>query len=55
MKDVELMLKEKDLGDTGDYSIRQFGVVQVDAFIGCIAVVFDVLVMHEIGTYRMAQ
>nr|WP_303079981.1 hypothetical protein [Enterobacter sp. S-16] len=35
-----------------DYSFRQFGIVQSDAYIGGIAAVFDVLTMHDIGTHR---
>ncbi|NMD68646.1 type II toxin-antitoxin system RelE/ParE family toxin [Enterobacter sp. DNRA5] len=35
-----------------DYSFRQFGIVQADAYIGRISAVFDVLAMHDIGTQR---
>lgn len=52
MKEIELILKvEEDLEVIWDYSFRQFGVVQVDVYIGCIVVVFDVLVMYDIGMY----
>lgn len=43
---------EEDLEAIWDYSFRQFGVVQADAYIGRIAAAFDVLDMHDIGTYR---
>ncbi|MDK2456493.1 type II toxin-antitoxin system RelE/ParE family toxin [Escherichia coli] len=35
-----------------DYSFRQFGIVQADAYIGRIAAVFDVLAKHDISTHR---
>ncbi|HDT2108492.1 TPA: type II toxin-antitoxin system RelE/ParE family toxin [Enterobacter roggenkampii] len=40
------------LSSSWNYSFRQFGVVQADAYIGRIAAVFDVLAMHDIGTHR---
>ncbi|MEI9539918.1 type II toxin-antitoxin system RelE/ParE family toxin [Enterobacter cancerogenus] len=43
---------EEDLEAIWNYSFRQFGIVQADAYIGRIAAVFDVLAMHEIGTHR---
>ena len=53
MKEIELTPKaEEDLEAIWDYSFRQFGVVQADAYIGRIAAVFDVLAMHDIGTHR---
>lgn len=53
MKEIELTPKaEEDVEAIWDYSLRQFGVVQADAYIGRIAAVFDVLAMHEIGTQR---
>nr|WP_085841594.1 type II toxin-antitoxin system RelE/ParE family toxin [Enterobacter asburiae] len=53
MKEIELTPKaEEDLGAIWDYSFRQFGIVQADAYIGRIAAVFDVLAMHDIGTHR---
>ena len=53
MKEIELTPKaEEDLKDIWDYSLRQFGVVQADAYIDRIAAVFDVLAMHDIGTHR---
>ncbi len=53
MKEIELTPKaEEDLEAIWDYSFRQFGVVQADAYIGRIAAVFDVLAMHNIGTHR---
>lgn len=57
MKEIELTPKaEEDLEAIWDYSFRQFGIIQVDAYIGRIAAVFDVLAMHDIGTQaRIAQ
>jgi plasmid stabilization system protein ParE len=53
MKEIELTPKaEEDLEAIWDFSFRQFGVVQADAYIGRIAAVFDVLAMHDIGTHR---
>lgn len=53
MKEIELTPRaEEDLETIWDYSFRQFGVVQADAYIGRIAAVFDVLAMHDIGTHR---
>ncbi|GJL00953.1 plasmid stabilization protein ParE [Klebsiella oxytoca] len=53
MKEIELTPKaEEDLEAIWDYSFREFGVVQADAYIGRIAAVFDVLAMHDIGTHR---
>lgn len=53
MKEVELTPKaEEDLEAIWEYSFRQFGIVQADAYIGRIAAVFDVLAMHDIGTHR---
>lgn len=53
MKEIELTPKaEEDLEAIWDYSFRQFGVVQADAYISHIAAVFDVLSMHEVGTKR---
>ncbi|EFN4431380.1 TPA: type II toxin-antitoxin system RelE/ParE family toxin [Escherichia coli] len=53
MKEIELTPKaEEDLEAIWDYSFRQFGIVQADAYIGRIAAVFDVLAMHDIGTHR---
>ncbi|MDM3138999.1 type II toxin-antitoxin system RelE/ParE family toxin [Citrobacter sp. Cf120] len=53
MKEIELTSKaEEDLEAIWDYSFRQFGIVQADAYIGRIAAVFDVLAMHDIGTHR---
>lgn len=53
MKEIELTPKaEEDLEAIWDYSFKQFGVVQADAYIGRIAAVFDVLAMHDIGTHR---
>lgn len=53
MKEIELTPKaEEDLESIWDFSFRKFGVVQADAYIGRISAVFDVLVMHDIGTHR---
>ncbi|MBW4204111.1 type II toxin-antitoxin system RelE/ParE family toxin [Enterobacter cloacae subsp. cloacae] len=53
MKEIELTPKaEEDLEAIWDYSFRQFGIVQADAYIGRLAAVFDVLAMHDIGTHR---
>ncbi|MGS3490023.1 type II toxin-antitoxin system RelE/ParE family toxin [Enterobacter hormaechei subsp. xiangfangensis] len=53
MKEIELTPKaEEDLEGIWDYSFRQFGVVQADAYIDRIAAVFDVLARHDIGTHR---
>ena len=44
MKEIELTPKaEEDLEAIWDYSFRQFGIVQADAYIERIAAVFDVL------------
>lgn len=48
MKEIELTPKaEEDLEAIWEYSFRQFGIVQADAYIGRIAAVFDVLAMHD--------
>lgn len=48
MKEIELTPKaEEDLEAIWDYSFRQFGIVQADAYIGRIAAVFDVLAMQS--------
>ena len=48
MKEIELTPKaEEDLEAIWDYSFRQFGVVQADAYIGRIAAVF-----HGTGSRR---
>lgn len=53
MKEIELTPKaEEDLEAIWDYSFRQFGIVQTDAYIGRITAVLDVLTMHNIGTHR---
>lgn len=53
MKEIELTPKaEEDLEAIWDYSFGQLGVVQADTYIGCIAAVFDVLAMHDIGIHR---
>ncbi|WP_256122538.1 type II toxin-antitoxin system RelE/ParE family toxin [Enterobacter pasteurii] len=53
MKEIELTPKaEEDLEGIWDYSFRQFGIIQADAYIGRIAAVFDVLAMHDIETHR---
>lgn len=52
MKEIELTPKaEEELETILDYSFRQFGIIQADAYIGRIAAVFDVLAVHDIGTH----
>lgn len=56
MKEIEQTPKaEEDLEAIWTYSFRQFGIVQADAYIGRIAAVFNVLAMHDIGTYGAEQ
>ena len=53
MKEIELTPKaEEELEAIWDYSFRQFGVVQADAYIFRIAAVFEVLAIHDIGTHH---